>query len=749
MDNNNKRVSGIEVGTTSRLFVKRGIAVSLVIILLFGFLIYRIGVIQANDTYRNAALEQYTHEMVIYAKRGDILDRNGQPLANNMTVYNCFISPADIETEDTSGNPSETQRETIVTGLARILSVDENEIRKQALKTNRKYEVIKKSISEEEEEAVRAFITQNGLSHCVHLEESSKRYYPNSTLASHVLGYTGSENKGLAGLELTYNDYLSGVNGRVVKATDAKGNEINFAYSNYVDAVDGYNIVTTLDVSIQSMLEKYLKMAYDETKPTGSVTGIICDVSTGEVLAMANYPNYDLNNYSVLTQPYLDKLSLFEGTDEEKTAYEQELRATMWKNLAVSSTYEPGSTFKLVSGAIALDEGCINESTTFECEGRYIIAGVPIRCHVYGKKVHGTQVFAEAIYNSCNPAFIQISQKIGIDTFEEYYDLFGYNEKINSDFQGEASSIFFSNMGIVDLANASFGQAFKVTPIQHLRALCTVANGGNLITPHLVKEVVDDKGNVIETTNYGATRQVVSSETCSVIMNALVNSTKNACVNGYNVVSKTGTSQKLDTPKEDDYVLSCVTFAPAEDPKIAILVLVDDPTYTESTMFGGSIAAPIVSNVLAEVLPYMGILPTEAGADVMATVKDYKNDDLDTAKYDIERLGLKAVVYGSGNTVIDQLPRAGTELNTENGVVVLYTEGNSSDEMILMPDLSDMSPERVSQVLTSRKLNISVSGIFNDTYANCYVFSQSIPAGTLVAPGTVVHVEFRYNEDIE
>ena len=756
LENNQKHVTGTEVGVTSKLFVRRGIALTAAFVVLFSFLVYRIAKIQFVDgeDYRNAAQDQYTHELTIPAKRGDIVDRNGTILATTITVQNCFISPADIPLKDKDGNPTDETKELVIKELSKILNVEQSFIREKAEKVNRKYEMIKKELNAEEEAAVRKLITDYKLTNIVHLEESTKRYYPYNDLASHIIGFTGSTNNGLQGLEYTYDEFLTGVDGRVVKATDANGNEIPFDYESYIDAIDGYNLVTTIDWSIQSVLEKYLRQAYEETKPTGTVTGIICDVNTGDVLAMANAPSFDLNNYSVLTEPYLDLLAEFEAlegvTEKEITEYKAQLRYNMWSNFAVSATYEPGSTFNMITGAIALDEGCITETDTFECQGRYVIAGVPIKCHVYGKKIHGTQVFSQAIYNSCNPAFIQISQKIGPERFEEYFDLFGYREKISSDFLGEATSIFFPTLGVVDLANASFGQGFKVTPIQHLRALCTIANGGYLVTPHLAKQITDTEGNVIENVQYGASRQVVSSKTCGIIMNALINSTKNASVSGYNVVSKTGTSQKLDTVDiEDDYVLSCVTFAPAEDPQIAILVLVDNPTVTTSTVYGSSIAAPIVSNVLSEVLPYMGILPTESGADVMVTVQDYRRNDVDTAAFAIEQLGLKVHIKGSGTEVIDQMPRAGEELNTENGVVVLYTEGSNTGEMIVMPDLSDMSPAKVTEALINRHLNISVSGIFNDSYTNSYVFSQSVPAGTLVAPGTVIEVEFRYNEEIE
>ncbi len=741
-DQNQKPVSGVSVGLTSRLFVVRASVLALIFVLLLGFLVYRIAYIQVvnGEEYRTGAIEQYTHELTIEAKRGEITDRNGTVIATTVTVQNCFISPADIS--DTA------QRDLIVSGLSSILGVDKEIIETKCGKISSKYQIIKKDLTEDEETRVRSFIADNGLTSVVCLEESSKRYYPYGSFACHVLGFTGADNTGLQGLEYTYNEYLSGTDGRVVKATDADGNEIPYDYESYIDAINGYTIVSTLDWTIQSIVEKYVGQAYDETLPTGTVTAIIMDVNTGEVLALANAPAFDLNNYGTLCSSYQALYDAYEGTDEGKAAYRTELLYDMWSNFAVSSTYEPGSTFKMVTGAIALENGCITKADTFVCTGKYVIAGVPIKCHVYGKTPHGTQSFAQAIKNSCNPAFIQISQKIGADLFLEFFDLFGYTEKIGSDFLGEASSIYSSSLGVVDLATAAFGQGFKVTPIQHLRAVCAVANGGYLVTPHLVSKIADSDGNVIKTIDYGTARQVVSQSTCDIILEALVNSTKNACVNGYNVVSKTGTSQKLDTADENDYVLSCVTFAPAEDPQIAILVLVDDPQNTESALYGSSIAAPIVSNVLTEVLPYLGILPTGSGADTV-TIKDYRGTDVDTASYVIEQLGLKVCVKGTGSTVVDQLPRSGVELDIETGIVVLYTDTGSTSEMVVMPDLSRMSPSKVTDALASRKLNLSVSGIYNDSYTNCYVYSQSVAAGELVAPGTVIYVEFRYDEDIE
>ena len=756
MANANKNYSP---SSTGRVIAARGrVALVLILALMLGLCV-RFAYLQLFDPndYRTAALDQYTSSVTIAAKRGTIYANDGTTeLAVSATVYNCFISPhhikqlADDSAETSQPRTFEQILNLVADELSRILAVDKSEIMAKGQKTGSQYQMIKKFLNDTEEAAVRTFIDENDLETVVHLEETTKRYYRYGAFASHMIGFTGTDNQGLAGIEAAYNEYLSGVDGKSVKAADGYGNELDSGVgSTYIPATDGYNVVTTIDWAIQNSVEKYVLQAYEEHRPNGRVECIVMDVDNGEILASAIYPNYDLNNYNALSDFYQREYDLFIGTEEELAAYKSELLYEMWNNTIATQTYEPGSTFKIITSAIALEEGAISaETSSFSCRGAMDIAGVTIHCHkIIG---HGTQTFAEAIVNSCNPAFIQIGTAVGKERFQKYFEEFGYTQVTGSDMLGEASSIYYGNTGAqfeaVELATYSFGQTFKVTPIQHLRAMSVVANGGYLVYPHTVKSLVDGDGNVVRTFEYENARQVVSSETCDVIMTSLINSTKNASVTGYNVVSKTGTSEKRDTAREDDYISSCVTFAPAEDPQIAILVLVDEPTMGQ--YYGSAVAAPVVANVLTEVLPHLGITPN-ADDENSIHVPDYKGRSVEEAEAEIEEtLGVKCIVRGDGDIVINQLPATNTVIYSE-GVVILYTEGAEIEANATVPNVVGQSPSNAIKNLINSNLNVSVKGIFNNDYTNCKVNVQSIAAGEEVLPGTVVEIEFLYDEDIE
>jgi stage V sporulation protein D (sporulation-specific penicillin-binding protein) len=553
----------------------------------------------------------------------------------------------------------------------------------------------------------------------------------------------GDDNTGLAGIEYTYDEYLKGTNGRAVKATDAAGNPLPFKYESFIEAQDGLNIVTTIDYTIQSILEKYILEAYRDNNPNEKVTGIVMDVNTGEILASALYPNYDLNEYNSLSDYYQLKLDSFEGNEEERSQYRSQLMYEMWDNSMVSKTYEPGSTFKIITSCMALEEDVIKPSDQFTCK-TINIAGHNIHCHSHTG--HGVQDFATALKNSCNPAFVQIGTKVGTKLFEQYFEAFGYAEPSKTDILGEAASIYYKTTNTqfeaLELAVYSFGQTFKVTPLQHLRAVSAIANGGYLVTPHIAKALLDNQGNTVKTFEFEKARQVVSQETCDIVLNALINSTKNANVNGYNVVSKTGTSQKRD--KEDGYyVSSCVTFAPAEDPQIAILVLVDEPT--GSQYYGSLVAAPVISKVLTEVLPYMGIEPTHAETNNI-TLSSYIGSEVSSARIVLEEMGVKCIVKGDGSVVTDQIPSAGSVI-TENGVIVLYTDGEAIEETVKVPNVINFTPSAANKAVINNNLNISIKGIFENDYTNCMVVSQTPAAGEYVAPGTVIEVLFRYETE--
>ncbi len=738
----NKNIKTVGTGSVA---VSRGRVALGVILVLMIAIAGRFAFLQLFDPndYRTAALDQYTSSVTIPAKRGSILANDGTTeLAVSATVYNCFISPFDIKDDE--------QLDLIADGLSQILGIDREEIISKGKRTTTKYQIIKKFLNDTEEDAVRAFINENDLQWKVNLEETNKRYYRYGTFAAHILGFTGSDNKGLTGIESKYDEYLKGVDGKSVKAADAYGNELDSGVgSTYISATDGLNVVTTIDWSVQNTVEKYIKQAYEEHNPNGRVECIVMDVSNGELLASAIYPNYDLNNYGTLSEYYQSEYDLFVGTDEQRAEEKTRLLNEMWNNTIATQTYEPGSTFKIITSAIALEEGAVGyESSSFKCVGAQVVAGTTIHCHKISG--HGTQTFSEALVNSCNPAFIQIGTAIGTKNFKKYFEEFGYTSTTGSDIGGEASTIYYDTYGTqfhsLELAVYSFGQTFKVTPLQHIRAVSAVANGGYLVVPHTVKSLVDNDGNVVKTFEYENDRQVISTETCNRIITSLTNSTKNASVTGYNIVSKTGTSEKRDTERTDDYISSCVSFAPAEDPQIAILFLVDEPTGGQH--FGSAVAAPFVSNILTEVLPHLGIAPNTSEKTTV-TVSNYVGKSVADAKKDIEEnLGLKCVVRGEGDTVVKQLPESGTVIYSD-GVVILYTEETQISPNVSVPNLIGMTPSSAIKALINSNLNISIKGIFNEDYTNCRVNAQSVPAGDKVLPGTVIEVEFLYEEAIE
>ena len=728
---------------TSKVIMARGRFVAAFLLLCLCYLIYRLAILQIvdADANRNAATDQYTTEFTIYAKRGSIYDRNMKLLATSSTVQTVFISPMDIANYE--------QAELIADGLSKILNVDKDFILKKTEAKYSKYQIIKKNVEEETEMLVRDFIAENKLSLQVCLEESTKRYYPYGTFASHVIGFVGAENNGLDGLEKTYNGVLSGINGRAIQGQDGQGNDLPFQYESYIDAQNGEHIISTIDFTIQSILTKYLKECYELHQPTYGCRGLIMDVNTGEILASACIDEYDLNDYTGLTGAYLEKYESFEGTDEEKTEYRNKLMYDMWKNKVASELYEPGSTFKIITTAIGLEEGIFTVDTTFNCTTQIDVLGHTIHCH--SKKAHGVQTVAQALVNSCNPAFVQMGLKIGGTLFSKYFKAFGYTETVNSDITGEARSIYYSDLSNqLTLANCSFGQSMSINMLQHIAAVSSIANGGYLVTPHYVKGFIMSDGTVVNNDKYSEKRAVISKSTADTILKILVNSTKNAAVTGYNISSKTGTSQKMARPDAEPdkkyYIGSCVSFAPAEDPEIAILVVVDEAT--DGKIYGSQLAAPVISSVLSEVLPYLDIMPNDENSIKTVKVDNYLSASVERAKYAIESAGLKCVVKGSGAVVADQLPHFGTTV-TEGGTVILYTEKEHSVSDVRVKDLTGMTPEQVFSWFSNNNLNIIAEGIYNREFTSCYVIDQSVRYGEQVAEGSTITVTFNYKEDIQ
>ncbi len=740
------------------LFI-RGIIVLGIFLVLAVVLCLRLWHIQISDAekYKQGAFEQYTTEISISPKRGNIYDRNMTALAVSATVETVFISPYDIAHQN-ENKPEEKRVDIEATKiliadfLSELLEVDRNNILERMGRTNSKYQIIKKKVERETADKIREFINENKIVG-IHLEEDIKREYPYGNLASHVIGHTNSESVGVEGVESFYENYLKGSSGKIVTAQNAKGKDMPFKYENYVEAENGANVVLTIDWQIQAMLEKNLEIALRDTNAKNRVFGIIVDVNTMEILAMSTKPDYDLNNPYVLDERSQKLLDSFVGTDEEKREYESELLYGLWKNKVITEIYEPGSTFKLITAAMALEENEVSTTDTFYCKGSKNVGGYNIGCHQRGG--HGHETFEQGLQNSCNPVFMDLAERLGKFRFYNYFEAYGFMEKTGIDLAGEVSSIYHTDINgfnQTELAVYSFGQTFKITPLQQIRGVSAVANGGNLLRPRVVKALVDDDGNVIKSFDTELIRKVNSKETSELIMQYLMNginigSTKNAYVRGYKIAAKTGTSQKRD--KEGNlYIGSCVAFAPADDPQIAILVGIDEPSNGE--YYGGVIAAPVVSSVLSEVLPYLNIEPsyTEEEASAEVAVQDYKGLSVESAKELASGSDFKTKVIGKGNVVTDQLPRYGSKVPA-GGIVVLYTDNVEPTESITVPDVTNYAPNPANKTIINAGLNIKMIGAYRESVDGAVAIKQSPEAGTKVKPGTVVEVEFRHMDSYD
>lgn len=725
---------------------------------LFGFIAVLLGIrlwylqFSTVEDYKKGAFEQYTTEISISPNRGTIYDRNMTALAVSATVETVFISPFDIANQN-KNVPMDKQvnieatRNLIADFLSETLQVDRVDIINRMDRTNSKYQIIKKQVDRETADKIRAFINENKIVG-IHLEEDIKREYPYGNLASHVIGHTNSENVGVEGVESYYENYLRGSSGKIITAQDAKGKDMPFKYESYVEAENGANVVLTIDWQIQSILERNLEIALRDTNANNRVFGIVVDVNNMEILAMSTKPDYDLNNPYVLDERSQAKLDAFTGTLEEKNSYRTELLYGLWKNKVITELYEPGSTFKLITSAMALEEKEVTSSDTFYCSGSKIVGGYPIKCHKKGG--HGYETFEEGLQNSCNPVFMDVAERLGKNRFYNYFEAYGFTEKTGIDLSGEVSSIYHTDINgfnQTELAVYSFGQTFKITPIQQICGTAAVANGGRLLKPRVVKALVDDDGNVIKSFETELVRRVNSKETSNAIMTYLMNginvgSTKNAYVKGYKIAAKTGTSQKRDM-QGNYYIGSCVAFAPADNPQIAILVGIDEPS--NGDYYGGVIAAPVVSSVLSEVLPYLNIEPSFTDEDTALNipVHDYKNLSIESARELASNGGFKTKVIGKGAIVTEQLPKFGAKLS-QGGVVILYTDEIQPTESVTVPNVLDYSPGQVNKTLINASLNVKFEGAYRENVDGAVAIKQSPEAGTLVKPGTVVSVEFRH-----
>ena len=727
---------------TSRVFIF-GMFLTFLFVTIVGRLFY-IQIVKGEE-YADKALSQQLSDTEITASRGTIYDSDGNVLAQSATVWTVFLDPSNI---------TDNNRQTIVDYLASVFQYDDEE--KQELleksQADGQYQVVEKNVENSEKEEIASFVSENSLSLCIGFEESTTRYYPYGSLASTVIGFTGSDNQGLAGIEAYYDDILSGTNGRVITAQDAKSNSISDDYETVYDAEDGYSLTLTINTTIQYYLEKELERTLNEYSAKGCY-GIVMDCNTGAVLAMASLPNYDCNSpYELTYDVYTEALEAIED-DTERSEQQSEYIQRQWRNFLVSDTYVPGSVFKVFMSSALLEEGIATLDTQYTCTGSIQVDEYTMNCHNHSG--HGTQTLTQGLENSCNPFFITLGQRLGVENYYKYFSGFGFTEKTGIDLPGEANSQYYEEdeYGIVELSSASFGQTNSLTPIQVCTALCAIANGGTLLTPYVVSEITDSDGNTISKTQTNAVRQVISEETaelvCQMMQSVVDNGTgTNAYVAGYRVGGKTGTSTKLGESEEgedDKYIVSFAAIAPADDPQIALLIICDEP---DEDLGGGAICAPIAATVIEECMEVLGIEPVYTDEEEEAlsnSTPSVIGQSASDAQSTLEAEGFEVKVVGDGDLVISQSPSAGSTIPS-GGTVVLYTD-DSDKETVTVPDFSGLTVAQANSLAASYNLNLEISG--NSTEDSLVVaYKQSVDAGEEVEIGTVITVSFKSTEAV-
>lgn len=736
----------------NKQMLKRSIIVMTAVVLCLTIVsaasLVRIMIIKGEE-YQAKASEQQLYDSLITAPRGDIYDNNMNLLATSSPAWTVYLTPNGINKE-TDAAKAENIRTVIAAGLSEILEMEYDDVY-ELTKKSTYYVIVKKKIEQNTVDQIRQFILDNDeleIASYIGIDETTKRYYPNDTLASTVLGFVGDDNQGLAGLESFYDNELTGVAGRVVAAKNAKGTDMRFSYEKVEEAKQGNSLVLTIDSYVQYVCEKYLDIAVEQEqiKERGAV--VVMNVNTGAILGMAVSGDFDPNSPFTLSAE--DQATVDAITDEEeKSQKRSDLLNRQWRNKAVSDTYEPGSVFKIFTAAVALEENLVNQNSTFTCNHTYIVAGNPYHCHD-NKGGHGTQTLQQAISNSCNPAFIQIGQLIGANIFSKYFKAFGLMGKTGIDLPGEASPYYHSeeNMGPTELASSSFGQTFNITPIQMITLASTAVNGGYLVKPHVVERIIDEEKNVVKITD-ADNRQQVISETTSATMRTMLeyvvqNGAKNGIVSGYRVGGKTGTSQKVSkinaTGNQRLYIGSYVGIAPIDDPEIAVFVMLDEPA--GANYYGGVISAPVGSKIMTDIMPYLGYEPQyteEELAKISVSVPDVTGDEISASKTKINNSGLSYKVIGSGDTVVKQLPEAGSSVYN-GGMVILYTE-ESESQNTTVPNLVGLTANEVNSAAAAAGINVEFSGSISSSGVLSY--SQDITAGETVPLGQIVTVYFR------
>lgn len=740
--NNSKKRA--EKGPAQRLRQRTAILILLILVLGFGAAVLRLTYLTTvqSSELQESAVDLQLADTTVSAKRGTIYDANGNVLAESASVWQVVMSPVNFK--------NDKQRQAAAKGLSEIFDLEYNDVLDDT-KQQSHYVVVKRRIESDEREKVLELIDtlkkDYSCSGVIQLLDDYKRYYPKNSLASSVIGFTGSDDQGLEGIEYEYDSYLSGTPGRIITAQNARGTDMPFRYEQNVESEDGNNVYLTIDETIQSICEKYMQKGVEDNNVLNKGVCIAMDVNTGAILAMVTTDGYDLNNPYELSAK--DKKKIKSTPKKKQAEAESAALSNMWRNKAVADTYMPGSVFKMCVASAALEENLVNEKTSFTCTGSILVEGETIHCsNIAG---HGTQNFVEAISNSCNPAFIQIGQMLGAGKFRQYYQGFGFSDKTGIDLPGEAEDSFWKEgkMGGVDLAVASFGQNFTITPIQMITACAAVSNGGYVVQPHVVSKITDSKGNVIKTVDKKIKRQVISDDTSKKMNEYLEYNTERqgaaaGYISGYKVAGKTGTTEKRGVTKvessfSEDYISSFCGYAPADDPQIAMLVFFDTPD--GDAYYGSQVSSPVFINIMSEVLPYLDVKTSYTDEElgyVDASAGDYTGVSVDEAKTAVEADGFTATVKGNGSTVISQIPTVSSGLQ-KGGSIVLYTDSDSQSETVSVPSLIGLSPDEVNDVASAYGLNVSFSGATTSSGTSS---SQNVEAGTSVSPGTVITVSF-------
>lgn len=740
--NNSKKRA--EKGPAQRLRQRTAILILLILVLGFGAAVLRLTYLTTvqSSELQESAVDLQLADTTVSAKRGTIYDANGNVLAESASVWQVVMSPVNFK--------NDKQRQAAAKGLSEIFDLEYNDVLDDT-KQQSHYVVVKRRIESDEREKVLELIDtlkkDYSCSGVIQLLDDYKRYYPKNSLASSVIGFTGSDDQGLEGIEYEYDSYLSGTPGRIITAQNARGTDMPFRYEQNVESEDGNNVYLTIDETIQSICEKYMQKGVEDNNVLNKGVCIAMDVNTGAILAMVTTDGYDLNNPYELSAK--DKKKIKSTPKKKQAEAESAALSNMWRNKAVADTYMPGSVFKMCVASAALEENLVNEKTSFTCTGSISVEGETIHCsNISG---HGTQNFVEVISNSCNPAFIQIGQMLGAGKFRQYYQGFGFSDKTGIDLPGEAEDSFWKEgkMGGVDLAVASFGQNFSITPIQMITACAAVSNGGYVVQPHVVSKITDSKGNVIKTVDKKVKRQVISDDTSKKMNEYLEYNTERqgaaaGYISGYKVAGKTGTTEKKGVTKfessfSEDYISSFCGYAPADDPQIAMLVFFDTPD--GDAYYGSQVSSPVFINIMSEVLPYLDVKTSYTDEElgyVDASAGDYTGVSVDEAKTAVEADGFTATVKGNGSTVISQIPTVSSGLQ-KGGSIVLYTDSDSQSETVSVPSLIGLSPDEVNDVASAYGLNVSFSGATTSSGTSS---SQNVEAGTSVSPGTVITVSF-------